>query len=251
MKTAKKVIALALALLLVTSNMAFAQNKQGLSNQKVTQKVERAKAKAVQKEKPYSVQLMEEIVAKHNKSEMIRKAAGPVGMGTGILIGIASLIAIIVSDGVLFFCAAGALGTAGAGLTGAYVSDAHDPVSYLNDSKAPVWYLSDILPSKYAKIQNALGRDILEKFSVVLVNPDQVTDDINTALLEFFSHPRRDYVAEKLKNGQYRFYFINTRRDIYADIDPQYGLIFLRQDGFSSPTKPKTAHVILSPQFKR
>lgn len=251
MKPAKKVIALALALLLVTSNMAFAQNKQGLSNQKVTQKVERAKAKAAQKETPYSVQLMGELVAKHNNSEIIRKTAQPVGTVTGLLIAVASLVALIASDGVLLFCATGVIGGAGSVLTAAYVYDTHSPISYLNDSKAPVWYISDIVPSRYEKIQNALGHDILEKFSVVLVNPDQVTEDINTALVEFISHPRRDYVAEKLKNGQYRFYFINARRDIYADIDPQYGLIFLRQDGFSSPTKPKTAHVILSPQFKR
>jgi hypothetical protein len=108
-------------------------------------------------------------------------------------------------------------------------------------------------PQDYVKIQNALGKDILKYFSVLLVNPDQIKKDKNMkkALLEFLAHPRRNYMAEKLKNGQYRFYFMNLRRDVYVDIVPEQSLIFLRKDGLSPSHRQPTAHLILSPLYKK
>lgn len=229
MKTTRRIMSIVLSLLLVSGNMAFAQNQKALSSKKLTQKVERTVAKAAQKKKPLSVQFMNEINLKAINGERNRAIKQGVAF-LGHITSFGLVLASSVHGGALILPAA-AIGVI---------------------STSPFNFLPHAVDqtNKYPEIQKALSADLLKRFVVVLVNPSK-TSAVKKELIQFLLHPRRDYPAEKLKNGEYRFYFSTYRRDIYVDINAEDRIIFVRRSALSSSDQEQEiAHYIKGSRYR-
>ena len=240
MKTTRRIMSIALSLLLVSGNMAFAQNQKGLSSKKLTQKVERTVAKAAQKEKPLSVQYMGEIQREATKAENKDVLVG-IGSAGGFIISTAGVMVSPLCGGATFI--PGAIGMVG-GIVGIFsTTDDFLPV----EDKA----------SLYPEIQQGLGHDILDRFAVVLVYPPLMKDkNIKKALVEFLNHPRRNYPATKLSNGQYRFFFMHISNQMYSqqvwvDIDAKSRLIFVKSETISTKNRDRKGHIIRGPKYSK
>jgi hypothetical protein len=239
MKTTRRIMTIALSLLLVSGNMAFAQNQKGLSSKKLTQKVERTVAKAAQKEKPLSVQYMGEIQREATKAENKDVLVG-IGSAGGFII---SMAGVMVSP----LCGGATLIPGAMGMAGSTVG-----IFSTTDDFLPVEDIAILYP----KIQQALEHDILDRFAVVLVYPPLMKDkNIKKALVEFLNHPRRNYPATKLSNGQYRFFFMRVSNQMYSqqvwvDIDAKSRLIFVRSESISTENRDR-GYIIRGPKYSK
>ena len=100
------------------------------------------------------------------------------------------------------------------------------------------------------KAKEVSHKKLMQKIERETVRPSQITNDIKKKLIQFLSHPRRDYPAEKLKNGEYRFYFLTHCRDMYIDINAENRVIFVRDTSFSSSDQEhELAHYIKGPRY--
>lgn len=223
-----KTIAIGLTLLLM-GNMSFAQKAKEVSHKKLMQKIERETVRPSQKAKPLSVQFMNEINRKAIIGEK-RRGARQGAAYYGMLASVGCILASSVYGPIFILPAVG---------TGAASVFQFDFLHHAVDQS-----------DKYPEIQKALAADMLKRFAVVLVSPSQITNDIKKELIQFLSHPRRDYPAEKLKNGEYRFYFLTHCRDMYIDINAENRVIFVRDTSFSSSDQEhELAHYIKGPRY--
>jgi len=238
---------LALLVAFFVSNVTFAQNVK-----KVKEPVKR-KAVAAQQSQAKKNEVMSEILNKAIESEksLTKKKLGEAV--TGFVVGPAVVIGGAFSLNAPAIYAGLSLTVGGAGaLIGGELKRAMHVDNKTSDPQ-------------YAFIINALGKDMLGRFSVVLVNPSQAKkaglitpskDGSTNPLEEFLAHPRRVYPYEKLKNGEYRFYFIPTVKGMYAthiwiDINAEYRLIFIRSDSISSGKEyeREIGHIIRGPKY--
>lgn len=240
MKTTRRIMSIALSLLLVSGNMAFAQNKNS-SRKKLAQKVERAEATAVaKKQKPLSVQYMDEIQRETTKAENKDCLVG-IGSAGGFILSLEALMASPFCGGASFL--PGAAGMVASIVGAASTTDDFLPV----EDKA----------SLYPEIRQVLGHDILDRFAVVLVYPSLMKDkNIKKALVQFLDHPRRNYPATKLSNGQYRFFFMRVSNQMYSqqvwvDIDAKSRLIFVRRESLSKENRYRKGHIIRGPKYSK
>ena len=230
----KKVITLAMSLLLIGSNVAFSQVKKP-SNTHLTNNVKRAAASAKRKG-PTSQQLMKEIkeaitgtkLSRYKKEIVTSAGALPGGVLTaaGVYIGSAAPVeaaAGIVVGGVLI-----AIGTGVASL--GYEASHYIPARDMTE--------------QYADIKCALNSEFLGHFPVYLADPDNMTERTRRMLVAFLSHPYKDYGAQKINGTVYRFFFDPLNSQVWADIDVGMQALFVRNSSIIAKGKHVVGHLV-------
>lgn len=238
MKITRKIIAISLSLLLVSGNMAFAQTKRSPKGELKTQ-ISRAAAKAAQQEER-SIQLMNEIINKAIKAEKSR--------GTnGICTAAGTFLAII--GGCVLSCLdlpLGSIVVAYGAMSARDMIEEKEYAGVLHQTGTRDYSFHE----DYVEIQKSLGEDVLARFSIVIKNPapNFMTKGVKESLKQFAAHPRRKYVAKRLQNGEYRFYFIPRRTDVYVDINAEDRIIYVKGD--SVPQRSQyTPIAIIGPKY--
>ena len=221
-----KMLPVAMALLLVSSNMAIAK----VSGQKVTRKVVSAtSASARNKNKaPTSQQLMNEIKKEITGSKLSRHkkhiAASVGSLPGGALAG----FALVVGDPIV-------------AIAGVAVAAVGSGVGYLASSMGDSIHALDETGS-YPEIQQALNSQFLGHFVVCLVYPNHITDRTKKMLVQFLAHPYKDYGAKKINGKTYRFFFDPLNSQVWADIDVEHQVLFVRSSSISSTDIMKDPH---------
>ena len=219
-----KMLAIAMSLLLVSSNMAMAK----VSKQKLTRKVATSTSASAKQTSSASQQLMKKIKKELKEKKKFNTASG-IGLATAGLgqAGLA-IVAMIAGDAPdAFLCAASALGTlivgGSASLLEAEIMDAS---------------------RYYPDIRGALNRSFLDQFTVILTDPDNLTKTTRKALVDFLINPEKPYDCKALGNGDYRFFFVPYSHQYWVDINIKHQIILVRSSSFAPAGQKITGYAI-------